>query len=323
MKSIESATSGEGERRAIRGYVSQYAIAARAIYERICSGELAWVGLADRSAASFDDVVLGLPDRVIAYQIKSKRDPESFSFDTVLLGADKLLQRLVAAWQNLRAEHPGYAIELIFLTADIPRPTDTLAERDRPKASSAAFYRTHQAHHREWSSEDWARTAFGKFWKDLQRASGLTDSEFTAFWQSVEFQCGATRVGAGALPATLYDQQRIDRLTALLPGLVADEADKDRWLVTELLERLKWREPKSLVHSHIFPIDSAVQSNPTTEDALSLALSSLEKGYLSLLGPPRQRKINVVTNQPFANSQGGHPSVPRLCARRRAWPGSG
>lgn len=294
MKSIESATSGEGERRAIRGYVSQYAIAARAIYERICSGELTWVGLADRSAASFDDVVLGLPDRVIAYQIKSKRDPESFSFDTVLLGADNLLQKLVVAWQKLRAEHPGCAIELIFLTADIPRPTDTLAERDRPKASSAAFYRTHQAHHGEWSSEDWGRTAFAKFWKDLQRASGLTDSEFTAFWQSVEFQCGATRVGAGALPATLYDQQRIDRLTALLPGLVADETDKDRWSVTELLERLKWREPKSLVHSHIFPIDSAVQSNPITEDALSLALSSVEKGYLSLLGPPGSGKSTLL-----------------------------
>src|SRR5712664_1667087 len=257
MKSIEPTTSGEGERRAIRGYVSQYAIAARVIYERICSGELNWVGLADRSAASFDDVVLGLQERVIAYQIKSKRDPDAFSFDTVLIGADNLLQKLVAAWQKLRSEHAGCTVELIFLTADIPRPTDTLAERDQPKASSAAFYRTHQAHHSEWSSEDWGRTGFADFWKSLQRASGLSEAEFTAFWQSVGFYCGATRNGASALPATLYDQQRIDSLTSLLPTLVADEKDKDRWTAAEIIERLKWREPRSLVHSHIFPIDSA------------------------------------------------------------------
>lgn len=278
----------------MRGYVSQYAIAARAIYERICSGELTWVGLADRSAASFDDVVLGLPDRIIAYQIKSKRDPDAFSFDTVLLGADGLLQKLVVAWQKLRSEHTRCEIELIFLTADFPRPTDTLAEKERPKASSAAFYRTHQAHHAEWSSQDWGRTAFAKFWKDLRHASGLTDLEFTTFWQSVKFQCGATRLGAGALPATLYDQQRIDRLTALLPVLVTDETDKDRWSVAELLEKLKWREPKSLVHSHIFPIDSAVQSNPITEDTLSLALNSVDKGYLSLLGPPGSGKSTLL-----------------------------
>jgi hypothetical protein len=294
MESIESGTSGEGERRAMRGYVSQYAIAARVIYERICSGELSWVGLADRSAASFDDVVLGLTDRVIAYQIKSKRDPDSFSFNTVLLGADNLLQKLIAAWQKLRSEHAGCTIELVFLTADFPRTTDTLAERDQPKASSAAFYRTHQAHHSEWSSEDWDRTAFADFWKSLQRASGLTDSEFAVFWRSIGFQCGATRSGASALPATLYDQQRIDRLTALLPTLVADEKDKDRWTATELLERLKWREPKSLAHSHIFPIDSAVQSNPTTEDALSLALNSVDRGYLSLLGPPGSGKSTLL-----------------------------
>ncbi|MGJ5049575.1 ATP-binding protein [Bradyrhizobium oligotrophicum] len=278
----------------MRGYVSQYAIAARVIYERICSGELSWVGLADRSAASFDDVVLGLSDRIIAYQIKSKRDPSPFSFNTILLGADNLLQKLVAAWQSLRAGHAGCAIELIFLTADFPRTTDTLAKRDQPKASSAAFYRTHQAHHIEWSPEDWGRTAFSVFWKSLQRASGLTDSEFAIFWRSIGFQCGATRSGGSALPATLYDQQRIDRLAALLPTLVAEEEDKDRWTATELLKRLKWREPKSLAHSHIFPIDSAVQSNPATEDALSLAINSVDRGYLCLLGPPGSGKSTLL-----------------------------
>ena len=36
--------SGEGERRAQRGYVPQYQLAARVIYQALASNELKWVG---------------------------------------------------------------------------------------------------------------------------------------------------------------------------------------------------------------------------------------------------------------------------------------
>jgi hypothetical protein len=43
----------------MRGYVPQWKLAARLIYAGLASGILRWVGLADTSAGSFDDVVLG------------------------------------------------------------------------------------------------------------------------------------------------------------------------------------------------------------------------------------------------------------------------
>lgn len=58
---------GERERRAQRGYVPQYDLAARVIYEALAAGRLQWIGLADRGAGAFDDVVLGLYDRIAAY----------------------------------------------------------------------------------------------------------------------------------------------------------------------------------------------------------------------------------------------------------------
>jgi hypothetical protein len=58
---------GEGERRAMRGFVPQYEIAASLIYDALAAGTLRWIGVADRNARKFDDCVLGLQDRVVGH----------------------------------------------------------------------------------------------------------------------------------------------------------------------------------------------------------------------------------------------------------------
>src|SRR5579871_3925560 len=92
---------GEGERRAQRGYVPQYDFAAQAIYKAIAAGTLQWVGLADRSAGNFDDLVLGLSERIVAHQIKTRSDPAKFSIRTLLLGRTSLLRSLASVWKAL------------------------------------------------------------------------------------------------------------------------------------------------------------------------------------------------------------------------------
>ena len=96
--------SGEGERRAQRGYVSQYDFAAKVIYEELAAGGLIWIGVADRGAGSFDDIVLGFSDKIVGYQIKSSRDPEPFSIHTLLLGAENLLGRMIEARRRIAKE---------------------------------------------------------------------------------------------------------------------------------------------------------------------------------------------------------------------------
>src|SRR5713226_7345770 len=93
---------GEGERRAQRGYVRQYDLAARLIFEALAAGRLAWIGLADRGAGDFDDLVLGLVDGAIeAYQLKTSKHPEAFGLQTLLLGASDLLGRQLKARRAL------------------------------------------------------------------------------------------------------------------------------------------------------------------------------------------------------------------------------
>jgi len=61
-------------------------LAAHLIYLAMAAGKLRWIGVADRGAGSFDDIVLGLADRTQAYQVKTKGTPEPFTVSTVLTG---------------------------------------------------------------------------------------------------------------------------------------------------------------------------------------------------------------------------------------------
>ena len=92
----KSVAPGEGERRAQRGYVRQYKSAAAAIYASLRRDDLIWVGLADRGAGVADDVVLGLPGLIVGHQFKTSKYPGPFRLQTLLLGADGLLQPLVS-----------------------------------------------------------------------------------------------------------------------------------------------------------------------------------------------------------------------------------
>src|SRR5262245_40580522 len=126
----EPTPPGEGERRAVRGLISQYDYAARAIYAALASRRLQWIGLADRKAGTFDDIVLGLSDKIIGHQIKSSRDPESFNIRTLMLEAEKLLSKLVESWSKLKAEHPQKRVEVKFVTGNFPSTRDNIGGGD-------------------------------------------------------------------------------------------------------------------------------------------------------------------------------------------------
>ena len=83
-------------------------------------------------------------------------------------------------------------------------------------------------------------------------------------------------------------------LASLLPRLVADIADKDRWTTAEIISRLRWVSPTGVIHPHIFPVDSAVRSNRVTEEALFSAFESIDRGYIALLGPPGSGKSTLL-----------------------------
>ncbi|EPN7765461.1 hypothetical protein ACT261_003241 [Vibrio cholerae] len=55
---MSSINSGDGERTAMLGYVSQYEIAAGLIYEALLNASLEWFRVADPDAGSLDDILI-------------------------------------------------------------------------------------------------------------------------------------------------------------------------------------------------------------------------------------------------------------------------
>lgn len=272
----------------MRGYVPQYDFAAAVIYDAIAAGRLRWIGLADRAARNFDDLVLGLHDRTVCHQLKSRSRPERFSVRTLLLGSTALLADLASVWSAFRNDLGG-VVEVKFLTADYPHEEDSVGEPGAP--SSAAFIRAVHAN-RSWSAGDWAGSHFAAFVDELRQSSGLSDDDFQSFFANITLGRAEDQIGYRA--SSIQDARRIKDIAALLPNLVADKSDKDRWTVDELLKQLDWRDPFSTKHGHSFPVDALVQENRKTQDQLQAALQDVSSGYIALVGPPGSGKSTLL-----------------------------
>lgn len=283
---------GEGERRAQRGYVPQYNLGATLIYEALAAGRLRWVGVADRGAGPFDDIVLGLTDRIEAYQVKTSRDPEPFSLHTLLLGAENLFGRMIDARRRIAASSTGLNTETVYACDDYPRTDDKL-DADC-SISSAAYLRAHDAHRLSWGLLEWRNSLYWPFVGNVQKHSALNDAEFELLWRNTRFETGRRGRLAGIENPTSEDRKRIGEIAALLPQLVADPADLDCWSVEQLLLRLHWSDPFGLRHGHTFPVDALYESNERTQRELSTSLAATTSGYISLTGPPGSGKSTLL-----------------------------
>lgn len=292
VKARKPTASGEGERRAMRGYVPQYALAAKVLYPALTAGILQWIGVADRNAGSFDDLVLGLVDRIEAYQVKTSATPGTFSIRTLMLGATGLLSRMIASVQKLKAEGTELPIETWYATDDLPSDTDDVS--NGAGQTSAAFIRTHEAFRAVWSLSDWASSPFADFISALKTASGLPDSKFETLLKNMRFLVAGEGRRFGFSAQQPADTKRLSEIAAILPVLVADQSNQDRWTISELLERLNWHGPFELRHSHRFPVDALYEENEVTQVELLAALETHSQGYLSLVGPPGTGKSTLL-----------------------------
>lgn len=282
----------EGERRAQRGYGRQYESAAAAIYAALDRGELLWVGLADRSAGIADDVVLGFAGKVVGHQFKTSQFPEKFTLGTLLMGANGLLKPLAAAWKSLKSTNPGERIEICLVTNDYPSTTDTVSTDSSP-AHSAAFLEEFQENSNR-SLAEWRNTTWGPFVETLFRESGLDEREFEQFLRAFRLLHGSA-ADFVQLHRLSAEAARLAReIAALLPRLVADPRNRDRWTRAELLRELNWRDSAVTRHAHRFPVGAYVQRNVDTEEALRRSIRSATHGYVSLVGPPGAGKSTLL-----------------------------
>jgi hypothetical protein len=195
--------------------------------------------------------------------------------------------------RRLKAGQEGLLVGTVYACDDYPSTVDNIGTEKVP-VSSAAFIRAHDAHRSDWTLADWRASSFAGFIADLQAAARMPDEEFERVWRHTRFLVAGEGRTAETVDLGSKDEERVDSIAALLPRLVADKTDQDRWLTGDLLRRLGWRDPFDLRHSHAFPVDVLYQRNAPTQHALQAALSSVKSGYVSLVGPPGSGKSTLL-----------------------------
>lgn len=286
-----AAAPAEGERRALRGYIGQYERAGAAIYAALERDELLWIGVADRNAGIADDLVLGFNGLVVGHQFKTSRFPGTFTVETLLTGANGLLKPLVHAWQCLRKDNPGGRVEIRLVVNDVPSISDKPGDGMPPH--SAAFLEEFQQHPNrplaEWCTPEW-----GRLIDHLRRESGLGADDFAMFLHSLRVVCGAAADFIQSHKLNAEQARQASEIAGVLPKLVADARDKDRWTRDELLRELGWHDPAKTLLIHRFPVGTYVQRNRDTEVKLLAALRAADQGYVSLVGPPGSGKSTLL-----------------------------
>ncbi len=281
----------EGERRALRGYIGQYERAGAAIYAALERDELLWIGVADRNAGIADDLVLGFDGLVVGHQFKTSKFPGTFTVKTLFTGADGLWRPLVHAWQCLRKDNPGSRVEIRLVVNDFPSITDKPGDGTRPH--SAAFLEEFQQHVNR-SLADWYTPEWSRLIDHLRREAGLSDGDFEQFLQSLRVVYGAAADFVQSHKLSAEQARQASAIASVLPKLVADARDKDRWTRDELLRELGWRDPAKTLLIHRFPVGAYVQRNRDTEVKLLAALKTTGQGYVSLIGPPGSGKSTLL-----------------------------
>jgi hypothetical protein len=294
-KGVPVTPSGEGERRAQRGYQQQYAASAPLVYYGLKNDVLEWVGVADRSAGVLDDLVLGLAGRVVGHQFKSSQFDQRFTIKSLLLGTDNLLAKLAASWRLLCSQFPNANVELQLVALNhYPSSDDELIEGTGNRHTSA-FVRELRESGPVRSLSDWQATPWWPLIERLTERSALDNSEFERFLQAFRLLPNpmAAILAGEELPPR--EQRQVHQIARTLSELVTDNADRDRWSREELLARLGWIDTiGNLRRSHQFPIGTYVQRNIVTERKLLETIRRTTRGYISLLGPPGAGKSTLL-----------------------------
>lgn len=291
VKKGSARAPAEGERQAMRGYVRQYEQAAILAYVALQRGGLEWLGVADRAAGIADDVVLSFPDRVIGHQFKTSRLPGRFSLRTWLMGAEGLLIPLVEAWRQLCASSEGKPVEVHLVTNDHAMTNDTLTEN--AGSDSASFLIEYTAVPPPTLAQLQA-SRWHPFIHALQSKAGLDKQDFERFLGALRIVSG-TAADFGRIYRLRQDEMRlVDQIANLLPRLVTDIRDRDRWPRADLLIELGWNDNSIPRRVHHFPVGAYVQRNEQTEAQLRVVIGEHLSGYVSLIGPPGSGKSTLL-----------------------------
>ena len=304
---VERTTApAEGERRAIRNLTAQYRVAAKLVRDALLDGELEWVRLVDPDAGRLDDVVIGRPGRVDAYQIKWSDYRSTITFRQ-LVAASKVSGKdypapftlLADGWKSLCGKFHERVVRAHFLTHDGPSSSDgAKGEGAGEPVHLQGFLRNAWPSRGTWHQN--GRDDFRVCWRlkidAIGESSGLGGQELDTFLPLCELDLGFD-IAETPGPRQARRERDVTDLANFLMDRVAAGSGPVQIDRAELLAGLRWRDRFELSFRHEFPVDERLyRPVEETVHAITRAVAERDRGYVALIGPPGSGKSTALTH---------------------------
>lgn len=154
---------------------------------------LEWVRVADPVAGQVDDLQMGTPGRVDAYQIKWSQYPRSLTFNHLCVSSRRnspLIAQLAQGWLILKNEYPNSRVVVHLVTDDILSTSDRLPSAEsHPGPSHFAAFMEQAWKPAKMLPSDASLDIAEKWlaaWNVMRDATPLTEDQFEDFIRDCE-----------------------------------------------------------------------------------------------------------------------------------------
>ena len=322
-------SSGDGERRALGGFIPQYKVAAEKALAALTDGTLFEVGLADPKAEILDDIQIitwqGAGLVLDAYQVKWAKPGG-------VLQPSELTDLLAELIEARRAVIAAQAQRVNDAASPVTRVVAHLYTAKAPSTSA----RKGDAFDGEGRT---AHAFLEQVWRPAEReivtSIADVDSKWHAYLTALAARCGLSvdellkeAVDLRVEVSQQLEEEQLDRgrwqsrdylndlkdLRTVFSDLVTDPHTKHVWIgASDLVDRLgdEWKDRWHPRSNHEFPLTEPYEPLESSATALQAAIDRYDHGYITLTGSPGSGKSTLLTRLLRAD--------PRVAARYYAY----
>lgn len=306
---------GEGERRALSGYVPQYKVAAEKIHARLSAGDLHEIGIADPEAATLDDIQIvhhqGSALVLDAFQVKWG-DPTDVVVQAEfagLLGEMAAGRKAIIDARDRRVKQREAPVSRVICRVYTNRPPTTYSQKndamDGDGRSVHSFmeevWRPAQREQKRALADVAPR--WHAYCNKLASQHGMTADELLALAPDLRFEFNQVLPEDAITDDDRRSHERLKDLSEIsskLLDLVSSREDEYVWVTADALvaQHLgeEWRRRWHPLQRHEFPLRGSYEPLEKTTKKLQEALGHYDQGYVLLTGSPGSGKSTLLTH---------------------------
>ena len=288
-----------GEVSAVAGIGFQYSIFATEIYNSLIDNknQIEWIEFASSEAGKIDDVLIGLKNTVLAFQVKNIGSSK-FSFSNFTLSdTQSILEGMFIGWKKLTNNNPGKTIDVRLIT------TQAVTDNDKIE-----YYRGNKkGSFKEFLADFWIPIHDGKYnlntipknWNDtfqkLLKLANSTSNQFIDFIRCTKF---FFEYSEPILFDRYTEQQRRIDIEEIAKNifLTIGKTGNVRYTKNEFIEKFRLKNRYESYFRHTFFVDDEhFQPINETVNQIEELITSQSKGYIALIGNAGSGKSTLLT----------------------------